>query len=164
MTNLPIRGQKSRFLKHTFSILSYNNPMSQFKFSIPIAVRYVDLDPQWHVNNARFNSYIEQARYQYMIHLKLWGGGDFWSLGAIVADVHIVYLVPIELSDPVRVDVRVASIGNKSFTFEYQIVNPESGVLFARAETVMVAYDYPTKQSIRVPDDWREKIAAFEGL
>lgn len=138
--------------------------MSQFKFSIPIYVRYVDLDPQWHVNNAHFNSYIEMARYQYMIHLKLWEGGDFWKLGAIVADVHIAYLTPIELHDPVRVDVRVSRIGNKSFTLEYQIVNPESGQLFARAETAMVAYDYHTKQSMRVPDDWRQKIMEFEGI
>lgn len=136
--------------------------MSQFKFSIPVSVRYVDLDPQWHVNNAHFNSYIEMARYSYFVHLKLWEGNDFFNLGAIVADVHIAYLAPIELGDAVRVDARVSKLGNKSFILEYQILNPETSTLYATAETVMVAYDYHTKQSMRLPDDWRAKITEFE--
>ena len=33
----------------------------------------------------------------------------------------------------------------------------------ARAESVMVAYDYEGHMSIPVPDLWRQKITAFEG-
>ncbi|MBI4927465.1 MAG: acyl-CoA thioesterase, partial [Anaerolineae bacterium] len=33
--------------------------MPDFHFSIPIDIRYGDLDPQWHVNNARTVSLIE---------------------------------------------------------------------------------------------------------
>lgn len=138
--------------------------MTPFKFSIPIQVRYGDLDPQWHVNNARFNTFIEQARYEYLQHLQLWDGQDFFKCGVIVADVHMAYLAPIELGQKVRVDIRTSRLGNKSLTFEYQIVDNESGQVFGRAETVMVAYDYYAKQSIPVPDDWRAKIKAFEGL
>lgn len=135
-----------------------------FKQSTYITVRYGDLDPQWHVNNARFNTYIEQARYDYLAALGLWDGEDFFKCGVIVADVHIAYLAPIALGQKVRVDIRVARLGNKSFTFEYQIVDDETGQVFGRAETVMVAYDYYAKTSIPIPDDWREKITKFEGI
>ena len=43
----------------------YNFRMTDFNFSIPLDVRYGDLDPQWHVNNARFLTYLESARMGY---------------------------------------------------------------------------------------------------
>ena len=59
--------------------------------------------------------------------------------------------------------MRAARIGSKSILFEYVIENDTTGVRAATAETVMVAYDYHTHQSIPVPEDWRRKIAAYEG-
>ena len=88
--------------------------MSEFKFYFPIQVRYGDLDPQWHVNNAKFLTYFEQARFGYLVELNLWDGKSFMDLGLIVADVHISYKAPIVLGQKVRVGVRVSKIGNKS--------------------------------------------------
>ena len=116
--------------------------MPEYRFHIPIEVRYGDLDPQWHVNNARYLSYLEQARVAYLIHLGLWDGLDFNRLGLIVADIHMAYLAPMLLFRKYRLDQRVARIGNKSLIFEYQVVDEESGEPMATAEAVMVAYDY----------------------
>lgn len=138
--------------------------MSTFHFYTPIKVRYGDLDPQWHLNNVRTVGLFEQGRFEYLIKLGLWDGKDFLKLGLIVADVHVAYLAPVAYDQNVRVGVRVARIGNKSLTFEYVLEDSDSGQALARAETVMVAYDYPSHQSIPVPDDWRSKISEFEGL
>ena len=137
--------------------------MADFHFHIPLEVRYGDLDPQWHVNNARYLSYLEQGRLAYLLHLGLWDGQDFNQLGMIVADVHIAYLAPILLWQKARLDMRTARLGNKSLTFEYQIVDETTGQLLARAESVMVAYNYAAHSSIPLPDDWRQKITRFEG-
>jgi acyl-CoA thioester hydrolase len=138
--------------------------MPAFRYYCPIQVRYGDLDPQWHVNNARTVTFLEQARFSYLIQLGLFDGVSFFDVGVIVADVHVTYLAPIRLTYKVRVGVRVARIGNKSLTFEYQVEDENSATILATAETVMVAYNYHTQNSIPVPPDWREKITAFEGL
>jgi acyl-CoA thioester hydrolase len=138
--------------------------MSDFRFFHPIEVRYGDLDPQWHVNNARFNTYIEAGRFQYLLHLGLFDGIDYRLLGLIVADVHINYLKPIEIKQPVRVGVRVVRIGNKSITFEYEVQNALNGEVFAKAETVMVGYDYLSHQSTPISPEWRRIIGDFEGV
>ena len=138
--------------------------MADFRFHLPIEVRYGDLDPQWHVNNARYLSYMEQGRVAYLTHLGLWNGLDFNRLGLIVADIHVAYLAPMLLFRKYRLDQRVARIGNKSLVFEYQVVDEESGEHMAKAEAVMVAYDYDQHGSIPVPDAWRKKIGDFEGL
>ena len=137
--------------------------MSNFHFYYPVQIRYGDLDPQWHVNNAHTVTFIEQARLSYILNLGLFDGKSFFDLGVIVADLHIAYLQPIYLTQPVRIGVRVAKIGNKSMTFVYQVEDAENGDILATAETVMVAYNYHLKQSIRVPDAWRESILNYEG-
>lgn len=138
--------------------------MDNFRFSYPIQVRYGDLDPQWHVNNARFNTYIEQARFAYLIELGLFDGKSFFDLPLIVADVHVAYLAPIALGQAIRVGVHVTRIGKKSLTFEYRIEDETTGQPLASAETVMVSYDYPTRQSTPVSAHWRQVLSAYEGL
>ena len=135
----------------------------EFRFHLHIDARYSDLDPQWHVNNVRYLAFLEQGRLKYLVQLGLWDGKDFNRLGMIVADIHISYLEPMLFGQDARLDMRVARVGNKSFVFEYQLVDQADEHILARAESVMVAYDYNSQASIRVPDEWRAKMGAFEG-
>ena len=136
--------------------------MSTFNFYIPIQVRYGDLDPQWHVNNSRFLTYMEQARLEYLQQLGLFDGKSFLDLRLIIADVHVAYKAPIELGQQVRVGTRTAKIGTKSVTFEYVIEDVQSGQVCATGEVVGVCYNFRTHETLPVPDEWRKKIAAFE--
>ena len=73
-------------------------------FYHPIEVRYGDLDPQGHVNNAKHLTYFEQARIAYLVELGLFTKGQsFMEIGVILADVHITYLAPIYFGEPVKV-------------------------------------------------------------
>jgi acyl-CoA thioester hydrolase len=136
--------------------------MAPFNFYLPIQVRYGDLDPQWHVNNAKTLTYIEQGRFAYMIAAGLWDGKSFLDLPVIVADVHVTYLAPIYYDMQLKLGVRISRIGTKSMVFEYEIAG-EAGLVTTRAETVMVYYDYRSHSSLPVPAEWRKKVSDFEG-
>ncbi len=138
--------------------------MPEFSFYHPIEVRYGDLDPQGHVNNARFLTYMEQARIEYIRQTGLWDGGSFADIGIILADAQITFHAPILYGQPVRIGVRVARLGNKSLRMDYQIENTDSGQAFAEGSSVIVTYDYRTEETIPVPERWRRVIADFEGL
>jgi acyl-CoA thioester hydrolase len=138
--------------------------MELFKFYLPIQIRYNDIDAQGHVNNAKYVTYIEYARFRYIMEVGLWAGESFLDLGLIVADIHISYLSPIKLGQKIRVGVKVSAIGNKSLTFVYQIEDEVSGEGLATAESVMVAFDYRTKTSTPVSNEWRELISKYEDL
>lgn len=146
------------------SKIEYNHPMADFKFYLPIQIRYGDIDGQWHVNNVHFLRYMELTRFAYLLELGLWDGRDYQELGLIVADVHIAYLAPITITQQIRCGTRVSRIGTKSLTFEYRLEDSETGQALATGETVMVAYDYHTLKSVPVSAAWREKIAAYEGV
>jgi acyl-CoA thioester hydrolase len=139
--------------------------MSDFRFFHPIEVRYGDLDPQGHVNNAKHLTYFEQARIAYMIELGLFTKDQsFMEIGVILADVHITYHAPIYFGQNIKVGVRAARMGNKSMTWQQNIVDADTGNVLARGEVLIVTYDYKQEMTIAIPQHWREKIIEFEGL
>lgn len=139
--------------------------MSEFKFFKPIEVRYGDLDPQGHVNNATYLTFFEQARIEYLIQLGLFSKDQsFMEVGVIIADIHITYHATTHYGDPIKVGVKTVKIGNKSITTEQAVIHAESGKVLASGTVVLVTFDYEGLKPIRVPDEWRGKISAFEGL
>jgi acyl-CoA thioester hydrolase len=139
--------------------------MSDFRFYHPIEVRYGDLDPQGHVNNAKHLTYFEQARVAYMIELGLFTRDQsFMEIGVILADVHITYHAPIYFGQNIKVGVRAARMGNKSMTWQQNIVDADTGNVLARGEVLIVTYDYEQEKTILIPQHWKEKIMEFEGL
>ena len=136
--------------------------MNPYRFYYPIEVRYGDLDPQGHVNNAKFLTYMEQARVAYVKELGLWDGGSFLGFGLIVAEIRISYHKPVLFGDPVEIGLRTTQIGNKSLNMDYSIEHSQTRAVFARASSIGVAYDYTLGQSIAVPDVWRATITAYE--
>jgi acyl-CoA thioester hydrolase len=138
--------------------------MAEFNYYHPIEVRYGDLDPQGHLNNARYLTYLEQARIHYIKHLGLWQGGSFLNIGVILADAHITFRAAVQFGQAVQVGVRVARLGNKSLDMEYIMEDAQTGEELATGSTVLVAYDYQMQVTIPIPEGWREAIRNFEGL
>jgi acyl-CoA thioester hydrolase len=139
--------------------------MTQYRFYHPVEVRYGDLDPQGHVNNAKHLTYFEQARIQYLIELGLFTKDQsFMNIGVIIADVHITYFEPIYFGQNIKVGVHTAKIGNKSMTWEQNIVDADSGKELAKGEVIIVTYDYKEEKTISIPQEWKERIIEFEGL
>jgi acyl-CoA thioester hydrolase len=136
--------------------------MTDYNYKYPLQVRYGDLDPQWHVNNARFNTYFEQARTAYLMDLGLFDGKSFFDLGLIVADVHIAYKLPVALGQEIEIGVRVDKIGSKSMNMSYAVLDAKSGAEMATCETVMVGFDYHEGKTIVIPQEWRDKIGKLE--
>ncbi len=137
--------------------------MPEFRFYHPIEIRYADLDPQGHVNNAAYLTYMEQARLKYYESLGLFQGNDFLNMGVILAEATCTYVAPILYGTSIRVGVRTVRLGNKSFQMEYAIEDQENGATLATGRTIQVAYDYRARQSIPVPDAWRQVLSRFEG-
>lgn len=137
--------------------------MDPYHFYCPIEVRYGDLDPQGHVNNAKFLTYLEQARVAYFSKLGLWNNHSYMGTGIIVAEIRISYHRPILLGDPIEVGIRTARIGNKSLNMEYSIEHSQTRQIYAKASSIGVAYDYSAGHSIAVPESWRATITVFEG-
>ena len=138
--------------------------MSEFRFYQPIQVRYGDIDPQRHVNNSRFFTYMEQARVSYFHHLSLWDGVDFDNLGVILLETTITFREPILYGQSIKVGVRTTRLGNKSLNVLTSIQDTSTGREIASGNSVLVSYDYVKTESIPIPAEFRRAIEEFEEL
>ncbi len=148
-----------------FGFRFYNGGMTDSHFSYAIGVRYGDLDPQGHVNNANFLTFFEQARINYLINLGFFRKElSFLDVGIIVADVHVIFKSPVFYYSNLRIELWVTRLGNKSMNMEYRLLEESLGLELACASTVLVTFDYRENKTVLIPALWRERISAFEGL
>jgi acyl-CoA thioester hydrolase len=120
-------------------------------------VRFRDLDPMGHVNNAVFLTYIEQARVAFLAEVGAATGLEDMSM--IVARIEIDFKAPVRLGDELEISVHASRFGTKSFDLDY--VLRVDGEVVAQAKSVQVAYDYDRRQAMPLPADWREKLTAI---
>ncbi len=128
-----------------------------FRLWVPIEVRFRDLDALEHVNNAVYATYLEIARLRYLETVSI---GEPPRPTMMVARLEIDYRRSILYGQRVEVGIRVAQLGTKSFSLEYEI--KADGEPAATGRSVQVWFDFALNQSARVPDGVRDKIRAFE--
>ena len=131
--------------------------MSSGDFIHEERVRFRDLDPMGHVNNAVFLTYLEQARVAFFSEMGAATGLE--EMNMIVARVEIDYKAPVRLGQEVEISVRASRFGTKSFDLDYEL--RVEGELVAEAKSVQVAYDYGRREPVPVPAAWREKLTVI---
>ncbi len=113
-------------------------------------VRWDDIDAFGHVNNAKYLTYIQEARFLWSPHLEM-----------VVAKAEVDYLVPIYVGGRFYdITLWVEQIGNSSFTLGYEVIG-DNGVVHAKVKTVQVAVSMETKKSRPLTDPEREFLKQY---
>jgi acyl-CoA thioester hydrolase len=119
-------------------------------------VRFRDLDALGHVNNAVFLTYIESARVAFLVGLG--AASTLEDMTIIVARIEIDFRSPVGFGEEVEVEVQASRFGDKSFDLDYELRVGDR--IVAEAKSVLVGYDYDKGETVTIPDDWRERLAA----
>lgn len=133
--------------------------MSEFTFETSFYPRYRDLDPNAHVNQAVYFSYLEQARTRYWQEA-LSIRHDRTPLAIVRQEIE--YSAPVRIDQEVTVAQRIREIGESSLRVDYEVRTGEG--VAATAEVVLVAIDRETGSSVPLDEDVRAAIADHEGL
>lgn len=138
--------------------------LKEYKHSIPIQVRFSDLDPLRHVNNACYLNYCELGRVRYFNDI-FRKEIDWIQKGFILARTEMDHLEPLFLNDEVECYTRISKIGTKSITIKNVLVKKVNGKMIecAHAVGILVAMNYQTQESIELPEKWVELIRNYEG-
>lgn len=128
-------------------------------FEHEVEVRYRDIDAFGHVNNVVYGTFCEEARVAYMIEVL--GLEDLEDLDVVVVSLNVDFRSSITDPSTVDVGVQVGRMGDSSFTMRYEL--RQHGELVAEAETTQVHVDQETGESRPIPNEWRERVAEFEG-
>lgn len=117
-----------------------------------IPIRFRDLDPLNHVNNALFNTYLEEARIQFLgevgqMQREFADGKTF-----VLVKSTIEYLKQIKFPATVLVGTGVKEVGNSSITATQAIYDKETKDLVCVGETKGVWYDIKNQRPTHLPE------------
>ena len=84
------------------------------------------------------------------------------DIGVILAEARVTFHHPVLFGTPIKIGVHTEKLGNKSLTVEQVILNADSDEMLASGQVILVTYNYHNKQTIPIPDSWREKISQYE--
>ena len=113
-------------------------------------IRWDDIDAFGHVNNAKYLTYIQEARF-------------LWSpiIEMVVARAEVDFIEAIyEGGRFYDINLWVESIGNSSFTMAYEVVG-DNGVVHAKVKTVQVVVSMETMKSRPLKDSEREFLNSY---
>jgi acyl-CoA thioester hydrolase len=109
-------------------------------------VRWDDIDAFGHVNNAKYLTFAQEARFQWSYYEFVKRNETPTIVEMVVARAEVDFVAPIyEGGEFVDVHIWVESVGTSSFVLNYEISS--KGVLHARIKTVQVAISMETKKS-----------------
>jgi acyl-CoA thioester hydrolase len=117
-----------------------------------IPVRFRDLDPLNHVNNALFNTYLEEARIQFLGEVGHMESEFSEGKTFVLVKCTIEYLKQITFPATVLVGTGIKEVGNTSITAIQGIYDKESKDLVCLAETKGVWFDMKKQRPTRLPD------------
>ena len=116
------------------------------KFTHKAFVRWDDLDAFGHVNNAKYLTYAQEARFDWAWYSLTSKNEKPILIEMVVARGEVDYLVPITQGGCFYdVILWVESIGNSSFVNGYEV--SKDGVTYAKMKTVQVTIDLTTRKS-----------------
>ncbi|MFE1071930.1 acyl-CoA thioesterase [Streptomyces sp. NPDC058783] len=118
-------------------------------------LRWADMDAYGHVNNVVFLRYLEEARIDFLFRPEK----DF-KQGSVVARHEIDYKRQlVHRHHPVDIELWVTEVRAASFTLTYEV--KDGDVVYVRASTVIVPFDFETQRPRRITADEREFLREY---
>ena len=130
------------------------------KYQHKAFVRWDDLDAMGHVNNAKYLTLAQEARFEWSFMQHHSKGETPGLMEMVVAKAEVDFYKPINLGGIfVDVELWVEKIGNSSFVMVYEIRNGEE--LCARLKTVQVGVDSAASKSRPLTDSERKFLEQY---
>lgn len=136
-----------------------------FHIFTSIKVRFADCDMFGHVNNAKFITYMEQARVEYFKNfpeINFLKKKEMPEFSFILAEITCTFKSPAYLDETLNIKIRSSELKNSSFIMEYEITEEKTSRLVATGKSVAVAYNYKDQKVIPIPDSMRKKFEEIE--
>ncbi len=131
--------------------------------TVPLQVRFADVDMAHHVHNAVYLHWFELARMA-LLRTFIPEGHDWKSQGLILARNELDYRVPVQLADRVEADCWCSAVGTKSFDLRYAVRRINGApVVCTEGRSVMVCFDYTHGRSVPLPPTWRAELEKMVG-
>lgn len=154
-----IMDNKDRQNKPARTGIAVNHP---FHHSLPLQIRFNDIDTLGHVNNSVFFPFFDLGKANYFNTVR--GEIIDWKRADIVvANINCDFIAPVYFNEKIEVRTQVDRVGGKSFRMIQAIVNAETEAVKCLCATIMVGFDVTHGCAAPIADEWKVALNKFEG-
>lgn len=132
----------------------------EFHHTLPIQLRFNDVDKFGHVNNTIYFTYYDLGKTEYFA--TVYPSIDWEKDGMVVVHIDASFISQIVGTSSVAVQTAVVEIGNKSMTLVQQVIDTHTREVKCLCKSILVAFDLEKHDSKEIPEEWKEAICAFE--
>jgi acyl-CoA thioester hydrolase len=139
--------------------------LKYYKHCIPLKFRFSDFDLIGHLNNAKYQTFLEDARIAYFREV-IGTNEDNWQFNSVVSTIRINFIKPIEYGDEIKLYTRFTSFNAKTHEAHNLFIrNNKNGAdeIVCQAHTLMAGFNYQTKQPGDFPESYISRVNEFEG-
>lgn len=123
-----------------------------FPHWVELPIRFRDLDPLNHVNNALFSTFYEEARIEFIRGVPSFSGQLDNGFSFVLANIEIDFVHPIEYPAKIIVGTGIKQLGNSSITSFQSIYTKDEKKLVSTAEASGVWFDIKNQKPARLPE------------
>ncbi|MDR2949791.1 MAG: acyl-CoA thioesterase [Prevotella sp.] len=133
----------------------------KYKHSMPLQIRFNDVDKFGHVNNAVYMNFYDTAKTNYIS--TVCPNVDWEKDAIIVVYIEVFFKAQIYSTDNINVQTAVTGIGTKSFDLNQQVIDTKTNEVKCICRSTMVTYDLNERATKPLKDEWIKAICDFEG-
>ena len=134
---------------------------SAYHHTLPIQLRFNDVDRFGHVNNVVYFQFYDLGKSEYFAtvcpHV------NWAEIGIVAVHVTADFLSQIRATDNIAVQTAVTAIGTKSFTLAQRVIDLDTQEVKCVGTSIMVTYDLKAQESIPLREEWIKAICEYEG-
>ncbi|MEG0559413.1 MAG: thioesterase family protein [Muribaculaceae bacterium] len=133
-----------------------------FKHSMPVQIRFNDIDTLGHVNNSVYFPFYDLGKANYFNAAKH-EVIDWKKTDIVVANINCDFCAPIYFNEKIEVQTQVEHIYDKSFKMLQRLINIETAEVKCICTTIMVGFDTAKGVAAPLSNEWKMALAEFEG-
>ncbi len=133
---------------------------ADYRYFQDITTRWKDNDLFGHVNNVEYLSFFDTAVTVFEMHhagIDLLRG----ALRCMMAETGCRFHSSVAFPDALTVGLRVAHVGNSSFSYDLAVFREDENTASAEGRFVRVLVDAATQRPVTIPDNLRANLLAY---
>ncbi len=138
-----------------------NINLAEFRHSLPVQIRFNDIDILGHLNNIVYFALYDLAKARFLEEIRK-GKVDWKKVECVIANINCTYIKQILFGEEIEVKSRCIHLGERSFTLRQCLVEVKTQEIRSVCDTVMVCFNPETGKSAPMSDTLRNAIISYE--
>ena len=122
-----------------------------FHHTLPIQLRFNDVDKFGHVNNTVYFSFYDLGKTEYFA--SVCPGVDWEKTGIVVVHIEADFVKQIFASDHIAVQTAVSEVGTKSFHLLQRVIDTKTNEIKCICKSIMVTFDLERHESMPLTEE-----------